>query len=86
MTEHHTLSQRLRRHAEMHEYVANADDEQRQWMDDLRAAADIIERIDTARDDRVHSCSYYCDRPACIRAQRDELRDALVTRRIPSDP
>ncbi len=23
----------------------------------------------------VHTCSYYCDRPACIKAQRDELRD-----------
>jgi hypothetical protein len=23
----------------------------------------------------IHSCSYYCDRPACIKAQRDELRD-----------
>lgn len=22
-----------------------------------------------------HSCSYYCDRPECIKAQRDELRD-----------
>jgi hypothetical protein len=22
----------------------------------------------------IHSCSYYCDRPACIQAQRDELR------------
>ena len=23
----------------------------------------------------VHTCSYYCDRPACIKAQRDDLRD-----------
>jgi hypothetical protein len=22
----------------------------------------------------IHSCSYYCERPACIKAQRDELR------------
>jgi hypothetical protein len=28
----------------------------------------------TAAD--VHSCSLYCDRPACIKAQRDQLRDA----------
>ena len=27
----------------------------------------------------VHSCSYYCDRPECIKAQRDELRDRLVS-------
>lgn len=25
----------------------------------------------------VHTCSYYCERPGCIRAQRDELRDRL---------
>ena len=23
----------------------------------------------------IHTCSYYCDRPACIKAQRDGLRD-----------
>ena len=22
----------------------------------------------------LHTCSYYCDRPECIKAQRDELR------------
>ena len=27
----------------------------------------------------VHSCSYYCDRPECIKAQRDELRERLVS-------
>jgi hypothetical protein len=26
----------------------------------------------------VHSCSYYCDRPDCVKAQRDELRDRLA--------
>lgn len=26
----------------------------------------------------IHSCSYYCERPECIRAQRDELRDELA--------
>jgi hypothetical protein len=25
-----------------------------------------------------HTCSYYCDRPSCIKAQRDELRDRLA--------
>ena len=25
----------------------------------------------------IHSCSYYCDRPACVSAQRDELRAQL---------
>jgi hypothetical protein len=23
----------------------------------------------------IHSCSYHCDRPECIKAQRDELRE-----------
>jgi len=27
----------------------------------------------------IHSCGYYCDRPACIKAQRDELRDKLFS-------
>ena len=26
----------------------------------------------------IHSCGYYCNRPACIEAQRDELRDKLL--------
>ena len=25
----------------------------------------------------MHTCSYYCDRPECIKAQRDELRQKL---------
>lgn len=25
----------------------------------------------------IHTCSYYCDRPACILRQRNELRDKL---------
>ena len=24
----------------------------------------------------IHSCSYFCTRPACVLAQRDELRDS----------
>jgi len=27
----------------------------------------------------IHSCGYYCDRPACIVAQRNELRDKLFS-------
>ena len=27
----------------------------------------------------IHSCGYYCNRPACIEAQRDELRDKLFS-------
>lgn len=32
----------------------------------------------------IHSCSYNCDRPACIKAQRDELRDRLAAQ--PAEP
>ena len=27
--------------------------------------------------DDIHSCSYYCDRPECIKRQRDELREQV---------
>ena len=37
------LIERLRAHAEAHEYIANADHEQKQWMHDLYDAADAIE-------------------------------------------
>jgi hypothetical protein len=26
-------------------------------------------------EEGIHSCSYHCHNPACIKAQRDELRD-----------
>lgn len=29
----------------------------------------------------IHSCSYYCDRPDCIKAQRDKLRDKVFDRK-----
>jgi len=28
--------------------------------------------------DNIHTCSYSCERPACIRAQRDELAQRLL--------
>jgi len=28
--------------------------------------------------DDIHSCSYYCDRPACVKEQRDELRQRVA--------
>lgn len=40
------LAERLRDHAELH--GALNDDEQRQWADDLRAAADIVGRCECA--------------------------------------
>lgn len=30
-----------------------------------------------AKPEQVHTCSYYCDRPGCVKDQRDELRDRL---------
>jgi hypothetical protein len=29
----------------------------------------------------IHSCSYYCTRPPCVLAQRNELRDKLLAER-----
>jgi hypothetical protein len=31
-------------------------------------------------DTDIHSCGYYCDRHACIVAQRNELRDKLFAK------
>jgi hypothetical protein len=31
-------------------------------------------------DTDIHSCSYYCDRHACIETQRNELRDKLLAK------
>ena len=28
-------------------------------------------------DDTIHSCSPYCDRPECMKRQRDKLREQL---------
>jgi len=28
----------------------------------------------------IHSCGYYCHRPACIEVQRNELRDKLLAK------
>ena len=32
----------------------------------------------TNSDRNLHSCNYYCMRPECILAQRNELRDRLA--------
>lgn len=32
----------------------------------------------------VHTCTYYCDRPACIKRQRDDLRGQLEARQAAS--
>lgn len=31
----------------------------------------------------IHSCSYYCNRPECVLAQRNELRDKLAQQSKP---
>jgi len=33
--------------------------------------------MDAAAMNGIHSCNYYCERSPCIKAQRDEMRDAL---------
>ena len=30
-------------------------------------------------DTDIHSCGYYCDRPLCIKSQRDELRNKMFS-------
>lgn len=41
------------------------------------ALATPTQSASTAERD-IHSCSYYCHRPQCIKAQRDELRERFV--------
>jgi len=31
--------------------------------------------------DDIHSCSYYCEYPACIKRQRDYMRERLLERK-----
>ena len=33
----------------------------------------------------LHSCSYFCNRPECIKAQRDELRERLAQQKALTD-
>ena len=33
--------------------------------------------MDAAAMHAINSCNYFCARPDCIKAQRDEMRDAL---------
>ena len=33
--------------------------------------------------DEIHSCSFFCDLPACIKTQRDLLRDQLCKKATP---
>ena len=45
----------------------------RDW-DGVKKAKDILDK-EYYKD--IHTCSYYCSRPACIEAQRNELREKL---------
>jgi len=31
----------------------------------------------------IHSCSLHCDRPGCIKAQRDQMRDEFAHPQVP---
>jgi hypothetical protein len=33
--------------------------------------------MDAAAMNDIHSCTYYCKKPACFKAQRCEMRDAM---------
>ena len=36
-------------------------------------------------DYTVHSCSYFCELPGCIKQQRDEFRDKMASAAMPAD-
>jgi hypothetical protein len=46
----------------------------RDW-EGVKKAKDVLDK-EYYKD--IHTCSYYCIRPACIAAQRDELREKYV--------
>jgi hypothetical protein len=47
--------------------------------------ADIkTDAISYGEEAYIHTCSYYCTRPACVLAQRDEMRERGFDR-LPSD-
>jgi hypothetical protein len=55
----------------------HGQDAQEAWANRIHAAEEQArELISTPiqQSDEIHSCSYFCDRPECIKAQRDELR------------
>ena len=35
-------------------------------------------------DSTVHSCSYFCELPACVKQQRDEFRDEMASPAMPA--
>ena len=43
----------------------------------MKAVETRARELDAAKPEQVHTCSYYCDRPGCLKDQRDELRDRL---------
>jgi len=43
----------------------------------LRMILARARELGAEKPEQVHTCSYYCDRPECLKAQRDELRDRL---------
>ena len=48
---------------------------------DIRAALALPEP--TTQPDEIHSCSFFCDLPGCIKTQRDLLRDQLCKKATP---
>jgi hypothetical protein len=60
----------------VHKTYADALAARNEIMKFLRSGA--AEDVVTATDTNIHTCSYYCHRPECIKAQRDELRDRMA--------
>jgi hypothetical protein len=92
------LIERLRAHAEAHEHVAPQDDEQQQWMLDLREAADRIERLIRERDALAKDAQPE-HQPASeqadgwptgllsrVKAAAERVQSNHAPRRIPADP
>jgi len=59
-----------------HGILADPKHPMRQAINELEKSHDALrERL---ADNTIHSCSYYCERPECVKEQRDELRQLLA--------
>ena len=91
MTDRELMQQALEALVESVDLVSNAYEAdwrhglptRKAQLDGMKAGVEFHEATITAlrerlADNTVHSCSYYCTRPDCVRAQRDELRERLA--------
>lgn len=51
------------------------DEAKRRAVEAIRREEERLAQYPRPKPIEEHTCNYYCNRPQCIRSQRDELRD-----------